>query len=81
MVIVFDVVFCSSEIPPSFVLPRLEILDLTGNKLQTMVQLRPLLQMPSLRVLHLAGNPVCARSEYPMEVFRLQPELTQVDDW
>eukprot|EP01033_Poteriospumella_lacustris_P006221 gene6221-4468_t len=69
------------EIPPSFALAHLEILDLTGNKIQTTMQLRPLLQMPSLRVLHLTGNPVCARSEYPLEVFRLQPRLAQVDDW
>lgn len=75
------VVVGSCEIPPSLALPHLEILDLTGNKIQTTVQLHPLLQLPNLRVLHLTGNPVCTRSEYPLEVFRLQPRLAQVDDW
>lgn len=71
----------SSEIPSSFALPNLEVLDLTGNKIQWTAQLRSLFHLPNLRVLRLAGNPVCGRHEYPLEVFRLHPQLAQIDDW
>lgn len=60
---------------------RLEILDLSGNKIRTVAELSALKHLNSLLVCNLKGNPICLLAEYPSEIFALQTHLLKVDDW
>lgn len=83
MLFAFDLLLSciSTNIDSLKPLQKLELLDLSGNRIRSIDQLQVLTHLHRLRTLKLAGNPICVRVEYPVEVFRLQPRLEQLDDW
>lgn len=70
-----------TNIDPLMSLLKLESLDLTGNRIRSLDQLHALKYLNRLRILKLAGNPICVKVEYPVEIFRLQPCLQEIDTW
>jgi len=53
-----------------------------GNKISHLSQLQSLQYFSKLRILKLQGNPVCLNViDYPLEVFKMQSSIEQIDDW
>lgn len=74
--------YLSSDINCLSTLSKLEYLNLMGNKISHLSQLQSLRYFSKLRILKLQGNPVCLNViDYPLEVFKMQSSIEQIDDW
>lgn len=62
-------------------LTELDQLELRGNQIRKLSDLTALTGMRGLRRLSLRGNPICQTADYPVEIFKLQPSLQQIDEW
>ena len=60
-------------------LPKLESLFLTNNKFETLVDLNPLRELSSLKMLSLVNNPVTKLKNYRVYVVHLLPQLRVLD--
>eukprot|EP00656_Telonema_subtile_P052129 TRINITY_DN7179_c0_g1_i1.p1 TRINITY_DN7179_c0_g1~~TRINITY_DN7179_c0_g1_i1.p1 ORF type:complete len:462 (-),score=143.68 TRINITY_DN7179_c0_g1_i1:189-1574(-) len=58
---------------------QLKIVDLGGNLLQRLTDIEPLWQLPDLKTLNLAGNPLAESDVYSVELIKLMPQLKQLD--
>ncbi len=59
---------------------KLEYLNLSGNKVLTIDNLRPLCKLPLIE-LKLRANPICLSIAYPYEIFLAIPTLQHLDEW
>jgi len=59
---------------------QLEFLDLTGNRISSIEQLKPLFHLPIVD-LRLKANPICLTLSYPYEIFLAIPTIQHLDEW
>jgi hypothetical protein len=59
----------------------LEYLDVSGNFIRHIEDLEDIQHLSQLNTLQLKGNYLCLGPDYPLEVFKLQSHLLNVDEW